>query len=335
MNRSLRVTCAAVFLLLVLLLPLAVPSGAMLEDAKTRLMEEQWAQEGEDAGALTLTDLLFARAHAENSLPERVTPLPIDYSPGFVPDPGKFREDGYQDESITVRLETREQNGVIWRIADVVIAHPSQLRTVIAKRDTRVSAMAEKQNAVIAINGDHYTNDPNKKTFEYRMGNKLRQRYNAKKDLLIIDENADFHLFVRSPKAEVEAFLNEGHQIVNAFTFGPALVKDGALLTTDTQYSYHPDGLEPRMAIGQMEALHYVCVLAEGRSESSTGVTHQELANFMYDLGCWQAYNLDGGNSATFVFNHGYYQSRRSINNERVLSDAIYFATAVNLGMDQ
>lgn len=332
MNRSLRALCVVCFLLLVLLMPLVVPSGALLDDAANRMLEEKWAEE-ESTSGFRWEEFLLPMARAEVVPPAAVTPLPIDYSPGFMPDPGKFTQDGYQDDSITVSLEVRETDGVTWRIVEVIIAHPSQLRTVISKRDARISDMAARQNAVVAINGDFYVNDPDKKTYEYRMGEKLRARYNAKKDMLIIDDNADFHLFVQSPKAEVEAFLAAGHQIVNAFTFGPALVKDGSLLTTDKKYSYNPNGREPRMAIGQMAELHYVLVLAEGRTGSSSGVTHQELADFMYDIGCWQAYNLDGGNSATIVFNGGYFQSGRSQNNERSQSDAIYFATAIDLGL--
>ena len=84
------------------------------------------------------------------------------------------------------------------------------------------------------------------------------------------------------------------------------------------------------MAIGQTGPLSYVLVLAEGRNKDSEGVTHQELADFMFDLGCIEAFNLDGGNTATMVFNGGYYQTGRSSTNERAQSDCIYFATAVD-----
>ena len=38
------------------------------------------------------------------------------------------------------------------------------------------------------------------------------------------------------------------------------------------------------------------------------------------------AFNFDGGNSATMVYNGGYYQ-QKSRNNERAQSDMLYFAT--------
>ena len=336
MNKTTRMICILLSLLLALSLPLYVPSGALTEEGRNRLMDE--CSNEEEQGAFdqffSLLRLVMPTAYAVAEADvAAVSPLPFDLSPGLAPDPAGYTDAGYQDASITVKLETIETDSVIWRIAHVSIAHPSQLRTAMSKRDAYISSMAEKNNAVIAINGDYYTNDVKKKSFEYRMGKKIRAKLNAKKDLLIIDENGDFNLFVQSQEDEVQAFSATGRQIINAFTFGPALVKDSALLTTDKNYSYNPNGREPRMAIGQMAPLSYVLVLAEGRLGSqSQGVTHQELADFMYELGCTQAFNLDGGNSATMVFNGGYYQTGRPIKNERMQSDMIYFATTVDSG---
>ena len=67
-------------------------------------------------------------------------------------------------------------------------------------------------------------------------------------------------------------------------------------------------------------------VIAEGRGESK-GVTHQELADFMGGLDCQNAFNLDGGGSATMIFNGQYYNALGG--SPRSMSDIIYFATAV------
>ena len=53
----------------------------------------------------------------------------------------------------------------------------------------------------------------------------------------------------------------------------------------------------------------------------------------MYDQGCQQAYNLDGGNSALMVFNRENY-SAKSYEAERSVTDIIYFATAIDFGLD-
>lgn len=318
MKKTTRILLCALLALMILSTTVLVPSGAMLGDYMYEWMDYSWGL------------LPVANAEGENTYS-----LPIDFSAGMTPNPALFTEDGYSDDSITVQLETREENGVVWRLAFVKIKDASQFRTGIAgakvtsSRVALPSAMAEKYNAVIAISGDYYANDPAKTTYEYRMGQKIRNKRNRKKDILIIDTNGDFHLFVKSDEAAMKAFDKSGLEILHAFTFGPALVQDGALLEMDGDYGYNPNGDEPRMAIGQIDTLSYVLVLAEGRTEDSKGVTHQELADFMFDIGCLQAFNLDGGNTATMVYNGGYYQDK-TVNNERAQSDIIYFATAVD-----
>ena len=319
MKKSTRILLYALTALMLLALPFLIPSGSMLSDYQDQWMEWTWDLEG-----------LLPAAYAETAS------LPIDFTPGMTPNPDAYTEEGYQDDSITVTLETTEEEGVVWRIARVHIADASQLRTGIAgnkvtsSKTSLVSSMAAKYNAVIAISGDYFANDPAKTSFEYRMGQKIRSKANKRKDILIIDENGDFHTFVKSDPDKMAAEIKSEEMIVNAFTFGPALVSEGNLLTCDTQYGYNPGGKEPRMAIGQTGPLSYVLVLAEGRNKDSEGVTHQELADFMFDLGCIEAFNLDGGNTATMVFNGGYYQTGRSSTNERAQSDCIYFATTVD-----
>ena len=46
----------------------------------------------------------------------------------------------------------------------------------------------------------------------------------------------------------------------------------------------------------------------------------------MQELGCRQAYNLDGGNSATLAFHGQVYNTK--VQKERDVSDIIYFASA-------
>ena len=43
-------------------------------------------------------------------------------------------------------------------------------------------------------------------------------------------------------------------------------------------------------------------VVVEGRGQSK-GVTHEGMAEIMLELGCIQAYNLDGGASSGMAFN--------------------------------
>ena len=83
----------------------------------------------------------------------------------------------------------------------------------------------------------------------------------------------------------------------------------------------------PRTAIGQIDELHYVFVVSDGRTSASDGLSLYELASFMSELGVRTAYNLDGGGSSTMVFNgrvvNNPTTNGRSIS-ERSVSDIVY-----------
>ena len=152
--------------------------------------------------------------------------------------------------------------------------------------------------------------------------------------MLVIDKNADFHIIIKSDKDELKTLVEGDLGIVNVFNFGPALVVDGVLQEMPKKYNYNIRGIEPRCAIGQIGPLEYLLVVVDGRgADGSKGCNVETLAQFMYDQGCQQAYNLDGGNSALMVFNRENY-SAKSYEAERSVTDIIYFATAIDFGLD-
>ena len=326
MKLSVRITLWALCALLILLTPFVISSPQILEDARweiTELLDDEsgWFR-------------LFNTACAEEW--EDAAPayeLPFDTTPGMKPNPACYTENGYEDDSISVRIESIADTKVTWQIAWVTIASPTQLRTAFWGKNVKsdktgyVTKMAEKNNAVVAMNGSRYSTQKEAHTFEVRMTSVRQTKLNNKRDILITDENGDFHLFIQSKGADTFE-KDTGHKIINAMMFGPALVKDGEVLKVPSNYLYNPSGQEPRAAIGQVDKLTYVMVIADtlGDRTGKKGVTHQELADYMAQLGCTQAYNLDGGNSAILVFNG------RIINHkaqERDLTDIIYFATAI------
>lgn len=336
------ILCAA----MILILPFAVSSPNLLNDVKTELMND--GTDVIDFGRLLFSSAKAEEAEDENSLEVEeviegelsVSPewaLPLDFTPGQEPKEEAFGENTYEDDSIRVKLEEQfMEDGTKIFIAHVQIADPSQLRTGVAKpekpsstKTKTVKAMAKNFNAVIALSGDNYVDNPKKTTFEYRMTNKIRSSTNKLKDILIIDDQGDFHLFIKSEgiKEFPAELKKQGRKLVNAFTFGPALVKDGELLEIDDNYGYNPHGRDPRAAIGQTGPLSYVMVLVQTTDrDGKTGLSQGKLAELMYNLGCVQAFNLDGGNSAEMVFGQQIIKGM-AYGDERTLSDIIYFAT--------
>jgi len=90
----------------------------------------------------------------------------------------------------------------------------------------------------------------------------------------------------------------------NALSGGPRLAKDGQVLVPYAWEWFDPrlaNRREPRTAVGITAAGKILLVTVDGRSRTNSGMTLQELAALMVDLGARDAMNLDGGGSATMV----------------------------------
>ena len=261
--------------------------------------------------------------------------LPIDFSGGYKPDQANYTKDSYEDASLSVKMEKRDIDGVRYDIAWIKIASPTQLRTAIAGKPNEIIAekpgrMARKVNAVVAINGDFYVQ--RKDGLIYRQGEAFRYILNPEKDILVQDDQGDLHVFLNGENqtAELLAFMQSGRTIINAFTFGPAIVKDGVALPLPDTYLTRFDSnvRAPRTVIAQIGPLEYVFVEAEGRVAHSKGVTTDQMGEFMVSLGVQTAYCMDGGNSSIMLFNGKYYDSNYAAS-EREQSDIIYVCSAV------
>lgn len=336
---ALILLCAA----LIAAFPFVISSPNMLNDVKMELMNEEEneidfgrlflpaAMAEEDLVVEDLEDGQFA-SHPEWA-------LPFDFTPGKEPNAELYTDEGYEDETIRVRTEHRNlDDGTVVHIAYVQVSDPSQLRTGVTRpeslgsnRTQSVGAFARQYNAVIAINGDYFVDKPDSKPLVYRMTQKIRNKMKSdKKDALIIDDQGDFHLSVHSlqeVKDISEQLKKDGRKLVNAYSFGPTLVRDSEMIQLRDDYQFNPTRKNPRAAIGQLGRLSYVLVIVEAQDrEGHTGMTQQQLAELMFSLGCIHAYNLDGGNSAEMVFGTNVYKGQHG-GDDRGVSDVIYFAT--------
>ena len=224
-----------------------------------------------------------------------------------------------------------------FNVARIKIAHASQLRTGLANekgtKNNKISTMAKKHNAVVAIGGDFFADAKN--GYIVRQYKEFRKSPKSVYDMLLVDNNGNFHIVLQSDPEELKALLtSEELTFPNIFNFGPALIKDGVLLESPQYYIDNGNRYniksksEPRCAIGQLGALEYMFVVVDGRRKDSDGCSTAELGQWMFEQGCVQAYNLDGGNSALMWFGGENY-SDKTTKNERTVSDFIYVSTAV------
>ena len=256
-------------------------------------------------------------------------PIPLEAEVGLPPRPEGFLPDmdGYEDGSLSVRIETMREHETNILVARVKIADPSQLRTAMATRyggtgTALPDRLARRANAVLAINGDFF--NFNSTGYLVRQGKLYRDKTNESLDVLIIDENADFHILIDPTPEQTHGF---GGTIVNSFNFGPALVKDGEIVHTTKKLNVGLEKETQRMGIGQVGPLEYICVATEGpEQKGSDGLTIPEFAQLMKDLGAIQAYNLDGGSSSAMMLG-GEKINARSSKKMRPICDILYFST--------
>jgi len=85
---------------------------------------------------------------------------------------------------------------------------------------------------------------------------------------------------------------------------GPYLVKENEVFVDmSAQKLTAIGGRNPRTAIGYTIDGKFIMVTIDGREENSIGMTLMELAQFMKNLGCYNAMNLDGGGSSVMYLN--------------------------------
>ena len=324
-------------LVLAVSLAFVIPSGAITEDAQTRYFDALWEEEEDffDEEARREPIAVIANAVFSDILPAaNVSALDGDlFAPGSTPIADNFTENGYRDETIIVEMDKQRMYDSDVFIAYVKIATPSQIRTAVAGKKmgssstNHTSVISKNYNGIVAVNGDYYTKT--KAGYIVRMGKTYREKTSKNMDLLLIDELGDFHIIPRGHDVQEEgiAVFKSEHEIVNGFFFGPGLVIDGEKQEIPEGYQFDPHQKNPRAGIAQLGTLTYALVVVNGRTNDSEGVTMAEFADIMSELGAVQAYNLDGGNSATLAFNGEVYNDKPQA--ERSVTDVIYFASAI------
>ena len=89
------------------------------------------------------------------------------------------------------------------------------------------------------------------------------------------------------------------------------LIHDGKIFISDRQEQLYPgegsEGREgehlPRTAMGYTRDGRLIVLTVQGRSADAAGITLQEEAEILHDLGCYEALNLDGGGSSCLLIN--------------------------------
>lgn len=234
----------------------------------------------------------------------------------------------YEDADVRIDIERQQpREGVVATVA--VLTQKGEalpLRTAFADGAfgenvrAKTREIAQSVDAVFAINGDYcgfrsdgvivregalYRDDPTREALCLFADGSMR----------VLDEE----------EMDTEALLEQG--LWDSWSFGPALVRDGAL---PERFATDVSPENPRTALGQRADGSIVAVVVDGRLPGySEGMTIEELAQYMLDLGCVQAYNLDGGMTSCMYFNGKVISTPcGTANQERSVSDIVYVPRA-------
>ena len=241
----------------------------------------------------------------------------------------------YCDDTILSIVWKEAIGNTVCTFAEIRIADGSQLRRALAgdsyssSIQLKASDMAGAVNAVTAINGDFYAFRSIGVVVYKR---ELCRFAPSVLDTCFFTSSGDMlfaHAGELTDAAATERFIEE-NDILFSTSFGPILVEDGRIREL---YSY-PVGevfeYFARSAIGTTDRLHYILMVTS--SENSPlyldGMYASTAAQIMYDKGCRQAYELDGGQTAVIVFD-GVPANGIVYGSERTMSDILYFATAI------
>jgi len=214
-------------------------------------------------------------------------------------------ENSYSDGNISIKLTNYRECDTDIYVAEVTVSNAAYLETAFAKGTfgknvtEKTSDIAAESNAILAINGDYYGTQNS--GFVIRNGVLYRETVSdSEQEDLVIYEDGTFEI-IKEGSISASELLDNG--AVQVFSFGPGLIEDGQITVTENDEVDKAKTSNPRTAIGQIDELHYVFVVSDGRTDESTGLSLIQLAEFLQNLGVKTAYNLDGGGSSTMVFN--------------------------------
>ncbi len=251
------------------------------------------------------------------------------------------------DCSLPDCTKTQLKNGIIWyhktysnllggpqnvNIVDIDFMDPHIYIKPVYKQSSsceRTSSMGMRTSAIAGINGGFFDGSNgciptgllkiDNKVISYAVSYRpARSALGIKEDETIIFRKTD------SSDSFPEA--------IHALGGMPNLVKDGNLyVTTSSEQADSIAGVNPRTAICRTSNNHFLMITVDGRASGRTGMTLDDLAQYLLWLGCSDGINLDGGGSTTMWVNTDGVVNYPSDGSERYVSNGLFVYYIENL----
>ena len=243
----------------------------------------------------------------------------------------------YLDETIMVITWRQTFHNCVYTISEVKIAHPSQFRRFLADgtfgsdKQYYTTTMAQTVNAVTASSGDYYKY----RKYGICVYDGQVMQMNNQIDTCFITDTGEM-LFSRqgelSTIEEAQKYVDD-HHVRFSLAFGPVLVDNYEKETSPGYFVGMVDLTRSRAALAKMGDLHYLLVTANygDLGDCQNTPTIYTFTDQLVAFGVEKAYSLDGGQTAVIVTNDQLI-NRPDWGEQRMISDIIYFATALQDG---
>lgn len=225
--------------------------------------------------------------------------------------------------SVSIEKTVTTLNGgpLVYYVADIHISDIRSFERVFAN-DTfgsyreAVIDMGKNAGAILTMNGDYYGNQS--AGIVIRNGTVYRSKA-SDSDVCILFYDGTMKTY--SPDGfDLDAVLEEAPY--QSWSFGPMLLDENGEVLSSFNVSDYVFDTNPRSGLGYYSPGHYCFVVVDGRwTDYSWGVTIKEYAEIFHELGCKQAYNMDGGQSSVLTFNGAYVN--KEIYGGRDMSDCL------------
>ena len=236
----------------------------------------------------------------------------------------------YRDENMELTIDVIRRYETQVYVATLHTSNHRFIQSALAQdmygRNIRekTSEMAERKQAIFAINGDYY----GFRDDGFVVRNGLFYRAIARSDsfnqAVVLDDQGSM-FSVKESQTNTSTLI--AYSPWQVWSFGPTLLENGVFqVDTQSKVPYELDS-NPRSSLGQVDDDTYLFIVSDGRTSESAGLSLYELAMVYQEYGAQFAYNLDGGGSATMWFNGRIINkpvNSGSTISERSVSDCIY-----------
>jgi exopolysaccharide biosynthesis protein len=235
--------------------------------------------------------------------------------------PATTIDDSFRSKIYRSSIQIQDYSTKLWSAKIMLVSNPKSVHVAVTKYigdvGETVGQMVKDTGAIAGVNGGAFSDVQWRGTGGIPLGTVIS---NGK--ILQVDPHYSIIGITKNGQLVCGMYpvdvLKSG-KIVDAVSFGPILVRNGiGVAPNDASRA-------PRVAIGQRKDGTIIFVVTDGRGVhgiDNLGATYQEVQDLMLKYGAVTAANLDGGSSATLIYNGKVINTPSDILGERKVATA-------------